>query len=327
MACKGLSVTRIAVIGSRGQVGGELVRALSGAHTVIAFDRNMLDLTDPPGITRAVATAGADLVVNAAAYTAVDRAEDEPDVAAAVNAAGAGHVAQATARLGVPIIHFSTDYVFAGARPLPYAEDDHTGPISVYGRTKLEGERLVAVANARHVILRAAWVFSPHGHNFVRTMLRLASERPRLCVVDDQRGSPTSAADLAVVVAQLIPRLLRRDVAADAFGIFHAVNAGATTWCGFARAIMADAAHRGAPSVPIDAIRTADYPTKARRPACAVLSTRKLARVHGVTLRPWTDALSACLDELIGPARTGSLDAVSDASRCALKRDGAAGGD
>lgn len=294
----------ILVAGREGQVAVELARVLSAAgHRVTALGRPSLDLANEATIERAVGEVRPDLVVNAAAYTAVDKAEDERESAMAVNATGAGLLASTAARLGAPIVHFSTDYVFDGSKTTPYLETDATGPIGVYGSTKLEGERLVAAANPRHAILRTAWVFSPHGNNFVKTMLRLAGQRPELTVVDDQHGTPTSAADLADAVAHLAPRLVAEDAAPERFGVFHAVPGGPTTWCGFARAIMDGARERGAPAVAVRAITTAEFPTRARRPQSSVLSPEKLSRVHGIALPPWPDSLSRCLDALAGPRR------------------------
>lgn len=292
---------RIAVTGREGQVARELIATLTRhGHDVIVLARPIVDLTTPQSVRDAIIATHPDLVINAAAYTAVDRAEDEPDLAYAINADGAGAVAAAAAEIGAGIIHFSTDYVFDGHAEVPYDEQSATAPLGVYGASKLAGEQKVMAANARHVIFRTGWVSSPYGNNFVRTMLRLASERPVLRVVDDQRGSPTFATGLADVVAHLVPRI--SDPSADSanFGVFHVASGGDTTWCQFARAIMDGAQERGAASVPVDAITTADYPTKARRPAFSVLATSKLHHQHGVILPNWEVGLEACLDTLIG---------------------------
>ena len=304
----------IAIVGRSGQVARALADRLAGAgHAVRIVARPDVDLLDGPSVHRAIVALRPDIVINAAAYTAVDRAEDEPDIANAINADGAGVVAAAAAEAGAPVIHFLTDYVFDGSKASAYSEDDACAPLGVYGRSKLSGETLVAAANPRHVILRTAWVCSPHGANFLKTMLRLAAERPELSVVDDQYGSPTFADDLAVAATQLVPRLLEPNARADRFGILHAVNGGETTWCKFARAIMTGAAKRGAPAVPVLAITTRDYPTKARRPARSLLSTDKLRNVHGISMRPWDVALEDCLDVLLDPRRlnSGRIDAHS----------------
>ncbi len=295
---------RIVLIGHTGQLSRSLWEQLCAAgHDVIRLGRPGVDLSLPDSVTDAILAARPDVVINPAAYTAVDQAEDEPLIAAAVNAAGAEAMARAAAKAGAPIVHFSTDYVFDGCKTSPYVETDAPGPIGVYGRTKLEGERRVALANPRHIILRTAWLCSPFGTNFVKTMLRLARERPELRVVDDQYGSPTFAGDVAEVVCKLVLRIVDASARVDHFGVFHAVNQGEATWYGFARAIMESARRRGGPSVPVYPIKTVDYPTKARRPAYSMLSTEKLATVHGIRLRHWKAALSDCLDQLIGPAK------------------------
>jgi dTDP-4-dehydrorhamnose reductase len=237
-------------------------------------------------------------VINATAYTAVDKAEDEPELAEAVNAVGAEIIAKAAATIGAAIIHFSTDYVFNGEKGTPYVETDIPTPIGVYGRTKLAGEILVAAANPNHVILRTAWVFSPFGSNFVKTIQRLSAERTELRIVDDQQGNPTYAKDLAELVGNLIPRIATRAPDPKYFGVFHAVNGGSTTWCRFARAIVETSAHRGGDQTIVRAIRTEDYPTRARRPACSIMSTDKFQSVYGVQLRPWQIALADCLVQL-----------------------------
>lgn len=249
---------RVAVTGRQGQVAQALMRTLGClGHDVIVLARPLVDLTNAQSLRDAILATRPDIVVNAAAYTAVDKAEDDAELARAINADGAGFVAAAAAEVGAPVIQFSTDYVFNGTASQPYLEDDPTDPLGVYGQTKRDGEQRVAAANARHVILRTAWVCSPDGNNFVKTMLRLAKERPLLRVVDDQRGSPTFADGLADVVAHLIPRLTDPAAGPERFGVFHATSAGDTTWCRFARAIMAGASERGAAHVPIEPITTA----------------------------------------------------------------------
>ena len=290
----------VLVIGRNGQVARAVAVALrSAGHRVFSLGREEVDLSRPGTIEPALAGKHADLIVNAAAYTAVDRAEGEPEAAQAINATSAGVLAAWSAHHAIPIVHFSTDYVFDGSKPAAYCEEDPTCPLSVYGRSKRDGEQLVAANNPRHVILRTAWVFSADGHNFVKTMLRLAAERSELAVVDDQRGSPTSAEDLGQLVASLVPHLAGPGAEPEKFGLFHAVNAGSTTWCGFARAIMEAAARRGGRAVPVRAITSAQYPTRARRPENSVLATDKLAAVHGFSLPPWQDALERCLDRAL----------------------------
>ncbi len=235
--------------------------------------------------------------MNAAAYTAVDRAEAERDLAFAVNADAPGAIARACEAIGARLLTVSTDYVFDGSKTGPYLEDDPVSPANAYGASKAAGEALVAAAGGRHVIVRTSWVFAPYGTNFARTMLRLGAERRELRVVDDQRGRPTYAPDLA---AALIAVAARAAVADRPGGIVHAANAGETSWHGFARAVFDGARARGAP-VPerLHAIPTSEYPTPARRPANSTLGGERLAQDWGVALRPWTEALDDCLDRLL----------------------------
>ncbi|MBL8564410.1 MAG: dTDP-4-dehydrorhamnose reductase [Hyphomicrobiaceae bacterium] len=294
----------VLIAGRSGQVAHELARVLrQTGRPFVALGRGDLDLADPSSIARGISQHRPSLVINAAAYTGVDKAEDEPTVARAVNATGAGLLAAAASRAGAPIVHISTDYVFDGTKPAPYLETDATAPLGVYGATKLEGERLVAAANPRHVIVRTAWVFSPHGHNFVKTMLRLGTERDEIAVVADQSGAPTAAADLAEAIAHIASRLDCEQPNSERFGIFHAVNAGATTWHAFACAIMDGAKRRGAKAAHVRAISSAEYQTRARRPANSALDTGKLLRVFDFALPAWELALERCLDNLIGSPR------------------------
>jgi dTDP-4-dehydrorhamnose reductase len=295
-------VGTILIIGKNGQVSRSLYETLAAAGFHVAvIGRPDVDLSDPRSVNDAILAARPRIVINPAAHTAVDRTEDEPELAYAVNADGAEAAAKAAASVGVPIIHFSTDYVFDGSQHTPYLETDPVAPLGIYGQSKYAGEERVAAANPKHVILRTAWVFSPFGNNFVKTMLRLNQERPEIRVVDDQYGNPTFALDLAEVVAKLVPVIDIPSPDPKFFGTFHAVNRGDTTWFGFARAIIDGAADRGAGHAEVRPIGTKDYPTRARRPAYSVLSTDKLRTVYGIEVRPWQDALSSCLDRLIGP--------------------------
>jgi dTDP-4-dehydrorhamnose reductase len=290
---------RVVVIGRNGQISRSLGQALSAAgHNVIQLARPDVDLLDPAGITGAISAARPNLVVNAAAYTGVDAAEDNPAIAEAINAAGAETVARAATMSDTPIIHFSTDYVFDGTKTSPYVETDPVRPLSVYGKSKLEGERRVAAVNPRHVILRTAWVNSPFSSNFVKTMLRLAGERDTLHVVDDQKGNPTFAADLADLLCRNVPTILDPSEDVLRFGVFHAVCEGQATWFDLAQAVMDGAAARGNPNCPVKPIKTSDYPMKAQRPAYSVLSTEKLHAVYGIRLPHWKSSLSHCLDHL-----------------------------
>ncbi len=242
------------------------------------------------------------MVVNAAAYTAVDKAESERTLAHAVNALGAEYIARACAAHSIPLIHISTDYVFDGMKDGPYLEYDATGPINVYGRTKLEGEQRVAAACERHLILRTAWVHSPWGANFVKTMLRLAAAQPNIGVVDDQKGSPTYVPHLAEIVLAIAGRAVT-DPAATRWGIYHAVGSGETTWFGFAREVFRHAAERGLPVAEVAAIATSAYPTPARRPANSRLNCDRLRLSFGLELPDWRVGAQSCVARLARPAQ------------------------
>jgi dTDP-4-dehydrorhamnose reductase len=298
-------VIRALVTGSRGQVGVEVARALAGRAEVIAHERSTLDLADPAAIAARVREARPDVIVNAAAYTAVDRAESDEARARVVNAVAPGILGEEARRAGALLVHYSTDYVFDGTKTGAYVESDATNPINAYGRTKLEGERAIAASGCAHVILRTSWVYGPQGGNFVRTMLALALEREELRIVDDQRGAPTSSLQLARATLEILggDRLGAEALAKakSASGLYHASAAGETTWFGFAQAIFAEwprrsgAAFRAPRVVPI---ATRDYPTPARRPANSVLDSSRLARAFGVRLGPWRDALVETLAAL-----------------------------
>lgn len=290
---------RILVTGREGQVA--LALAEEGqtlGHEIIRLGRPEFDLAKPEGIRAALEAHRPDVVVSAAAYTAVDQAESEPDLAMRVNGFAPGIIAAAAAALGLPIIHLSTDYVFDGAKPTPYLETDPTGPQGAYGKTKLAGELAVAAANPRHVILRTAWVYAHGGKNFVRTMLRLAADRPELRVVSDQLGCPTYATDLARTILSVAGQLAVRPAGDAGYGVFHASGTGDTSWAGFASAIFEIAAAQGLPASRVVPIATADYPTPARRPANSRLDCSRLHSVCGVRQPHWFDGLSRCLSRL-----------------------------
>ena len=289
---------RIAVTGSKGQVATSLIERAGSGVEVVALGRPLFDLEDRGAVLSGLEGARPDVVVNAAAYTAVDKAEAEEAVAVRVNGEGAGHVAEAAARLGVPLLHLSTDYVFDGALPRPYREEDPTGPAGAYGRSKLIGERLVAERCPDSVILRTAWVYSPFGSNFVRTMLKLSETREEVGVVADQVGNPTSALDIADALIAIAAKA-RDDSSLRFRGVFHMTGAGEASWADFAEAIFSEAAARGRRLTRVKRIATADYPTAARRPGNSRLDSGKLSRVYGLTLPQWRASLTACCARLI----------------------------
>jgi dTDP-4-dehydrorhamnose reductase len=286
---------RILVVGRTGQLGTALAEALpatSWPHSLMEAPE--LDLTDPASIAAAVAATRPELVINAAAYTAVDAAENNADLAHAINAIGPGLLAQAAASAGAAIIHISTDYVFDGSQG-PWREHDAPAPLGVYGATKLAGEEAVAAANTRHAIIRTAWVCSATGHNFLKTMLRLGETRDELRVVADQQGAPTFADDLAEAIIAMAPRV----VAGEGTGLFHLTGAPATTWHGFAEAIFAEAARHGRKAPVVHPITTAEYPTPARRPADSRLDCGRITELHGVQPADWRQSLARTVARLL----------------------------
>nr|WP_246434772.1 dTDP-4-dehydrorhamnose reductase [Quisquiliibacterium transsilvanicum] len=289
------------VTGVSGQVGHDLLRTLAPLGEVVGLDRSAMDLASPDSIRAAVRRVAPQLIFNPAAYTAVDRAESEADEAMRINGIAPGVLGEEAARLGAWLVHYSTDYVFDGSGTRPWREEDPTGPLGVYGRTKLAGEQAVAASGCRHLILRTSWVYSLRGRNFLTTMHRLACEREELRVVDDQVGAPTSSAALADAGAALVRRL-RADPPPEG-GIFHMSCAGVVSWCGFARAIVdrLDAVSQALGAPPpahrprVTPIRTEDYPTPAARPRNSVLDNGRLARGFGQALPHWEVALNALL--------------------------------
>lgn len=296
-------MTPILVTGGTGQLATALARA--GDPAVRAIGRPELDFDRPETLAAVFHRVGPGLVVNAAAWTAVDAAEAEPDAARRANADGPAALAALCARAGIPLVHVSTDYVFDGLKGTPYTEDDPVNPTGVYGATKLAGERAALAANPRTLVLRTSWVYSATGRNFVRTMLDAARTRDRLRVVADQKGCPTAAADLAAAILALAERLGRgwRD---DYAGVFHAAGEGWTTWHGLAEAAFQEAARHGRPAPVVEAIATADWPTPARRPPDSRLDCGKLARVFGVRLPPWRESVARTVDELLGDGATAA---------------------
>jgi dTDP-4-dehydrorhamnose reductase len=294
---------KVLVTGREGQLARGLLEAADGVRIqVIAIGRPELDLADGRSVAAVVAREHPDVVVNAAAYTAVDKAEIEPAVAYAVNALGAEHVARACAAHSVPIIHISTDHVFDGTKHGAYVEDDPTGPINVYGRTKLEGEQRVIKACERHLILRTGWLHSCWGANFVKTMLRLAAARPSISVVSDQSGSPTYAPDLVAVVLATASRIVA-DPAGMRWGLYHAVGGGETTRYGFACEVFRCAAEQGLPVADVTPIATSAYPTPARRPANSRLNCDRLRSLLGLELPDWRVGVQDCVARLAQSAR------------------------
>ena len=299
---------KILLLGANGQVGFELHRSLAPVGEIVPATRTgvlpggapceISALDDGASLEALVARTRPDWVVNAAAYTAVDRAEDDEVAAARANGDAPGVIGRAASRIGAAVLHFSTDYVFDGAATTPYREDDPTAPLGAYGRSKLAGEQALAASGAKHLVFRTAWVYGARGQNFLRTMLRLAAERDRLKVVSDQRGAPTPARLLADVAAHAVTRL--GCGARDGWGVHHVAARGETSWHGFAQAIVDAAAEAGllerAPEVV--AIRSEDFPTRARRPAYSVLDPSRIETLLGLRMPPWRDGVVRCIAEI-----------------------------
>lgn len=292
---------RLVVTGTQGQVAQSLLaRGIAAGHQVIAVGRPELDLSRPTGYEQLLSGLAPDVVVSAAAYTAVDKAESEPAVAHAVNADGPSALARAAKSLGVPLVHLSTDYVFAGDKMAPYVETDPVNPLGVYGLSKLAGEEAVlAQYPDNSAVLRIAWVYSQFGSNFVKTMLRLAIDRAEINVVGDQFGNPTSALDIADGILKVASNLVS-DPASQLRGVFHMTAAGETSWAGFAEAIFAASEAACGPTARVRAITTNDYPTLARRPANSRLDCGKLEECHAVKLGDWRVSSAAVVAQLVG---------------------------
>ena len=297
---------KILLLGRNGQVGWELQRALAPLGEVVALDFDtpgpwQADFTRPEALAPMMRAIAPQLVVNAAAHTAVDKAESEPELARTINAAAPGVIAREAAALGAALVHYSTDYVFDGSGTHARDESAATGPLSVYGRTKLEGEDLIRASGCSHLILRTSWVYAARGGNFAKTMLRLAAERERLTVIDDQIGAPTGADLLADVTAHAARRLLAEPALA---GTYHCVAGGQTSWHGYARLVVEWARAHGLPVkvAPEDvaAVPTSAYPTPARRPLNSRLDTRRLREAFGLHLPPWQPGVERMLAEIHG---------------------------
>ena len=286
----------ILVTGGRGQIGLELARQAWPADVTIHYPtRDTCDIGSQASLFTYLRSYSFDAIINCAAYTAVDKAEEEREAAFLINGEAPGWLADT----GIPLIHLSTDYVFDGTKDDYYTEDDPVAPLGVYGASKQEGERAVRAGQSRSVILRTAWVISAHRANFLKTMLRVGATNPKLRVVDDQHGCPTSAADIAAALRTIVLRLIE-DPAAPT-GTYHFVNAGEASWCELAREIFALSAAAGGPSAEVEAITTAEYPTPAKRPANSRLSTSKIAADYGIHPRDWRAAVRDIIDELVGP--------------------------
>lgn len=296
-----MRILRLYVFGSHGQVACSLREAATGqSDIVLGFGgRPDVDILRPDQVEKALGEFAPDIVINPAAYTAVDRAESEPEQAFAANRDGARIVAEAAGRLGVPIVHLSTDYVFEGRKREPYVETDATAPQSVYGRSKLEGEHAVAAANERHIILRTAWLYSPFGNNFVRTMLHLSKSLDQLRVVDDQIGCPTFAPDIAVAILSMARQIDHLGWHREFAGVTHLAGPDEVTWCDFARRIMRALAQHGERSVAVEAIPTSAYPTAAIRPANSRLCCERLASIFAVRMPPLQRSLEHCITRLL----------------------------
>jgi dTDP-4-dehydrorhamnose reductase len=284
---------RILVLGSAGQVGAELLRTVPREGVAVSgLTHEQLDIADREAVATVIAASRPDLVVNAAAYTAVDRAESDRETAVRVNRDGAGFVAEACARAGATLIYLSTDYVFDGKARTPYREDAAPAPLSVYGRSKLDGETAVRARLEHHIILRTAWVYGLDGRNFMKTMLELARSQSELRVVSDQHGSPTSAREIAHAVAAIAGRM---GAGADHWGTYHVAGAGVTSWHGFAEAIFEFAARYGLPRPRVIPIASSEFPAAARRPVYSGLDCAKIARDFGLEPKAWRHALEEML--------------------------------
>ena len=295
---------KILVFGANGQIGRALVG--EAPQRTAGLDRSAADICSEDDVRRAVRDHPPLAIVNAAAYTAADKAESEPEQAQHINRDGAAVLAAAASAAGVPFIHISTDYVFNGSKITPYREDDPIAPLSAYGLSKAEGERAVRGICEKHIILRTSWVYSPCGTNFVRTMLRLAGEREELRIVNDQLGCPTAAADIASAILAIGEQVCAPNF--SSWGIYHYCGRDAVTWYRFAELIFQAAERRGRPPPRLVPITTAEFPTPARRPAYSVLSTEKVQRTFGIASRSLCQSLDECLDELMGaPPRSPIL--------------------
>lgn len=292
---------RVLVIGGSGQLGLELQRSFAGTNPMVAVDREVVDLTVPDQIRAIVGSVKPAVILNSAAYTAVDRAESQPEIAAAVNARAPRILAEEALKIGAVLVHYSTDYVFDGTKEGPWTEEDAPAPMSVYGKTKLAGEEAIREVGGRYLIFRTSWVYGPLGKNFLLTMLRLGRERDELSVVDDQFGAPTTSLELARATREIADGVLAGTFgsAEEWAGLYHMTCGGETTWCGFTRAIFAKAGGLlGGRKPEVKAIATSEYPTPAKRPRNSILSNAKLQGRFGVQLKPWEPALDQVIAQI-----------------------------
>lgn len=286
---------KILISGQQGQISLELQRRLGALGKLIVPGRDQLDLTKPDQIRQTVQNLRPDLIINAAAYTSVDLAENEPETAFAINAVAPGIFAESALALGIPLIHYSTDYVFDGSKAEPYNEADLPNPLGVYGKSKLAGEQAISAVQGQHLILRTSWVYSTHGRNFLLTMQRLLQEKPEMRIVADQIGAPTWAGTIASSTVALIERWQAGQ--AGAWGTYHLTAQGETSWFGFAQAIGQALRDQGKPCANLLPIPSSDYPTPAARPLNSRLDCSRLQREWGVSQPDWQTALRECLDE------------------------------
>lgn len=292
-------MVKVLITGAAGQVGSELVKLAPVGFEVVGYKSNELDITNAQQVQQIVAEQAPAIIINAAAYTAVDKAESEAERAYAVNETGVNNLAQAALALNIPVFHISTDYVFDGTATEPYKETDPVGPTDVYGASKLAGEQALANSGVKHIILRTSWVFGAEGNNFVKTMLRLGKERDTLGVVADQHGCPTSAASIANVLWQLAQKYTEEGELS--WGIYHFSNAPATTWYGFACEIFKQAVAAGVleKAPVVNPIKTSDYPTPAKRPHYSVMDNSKVKKIFGSVIPCWENTLKQCLGDFI----------------------------
>jgi dTDP-4-dehydrorhamnose reductase len=292
---------KILLLGNHGQVGFELQRTLAPLGEVLPYDQDIANFLEPPSLRSMVQSIKPQVIVNAAAYTAVDQAESDAGSCEAINAEGPALLAEEARRLNCLLVHYSTDYVYEGSKGSPYIENDAVGPLGVYGRSKLAGDRAIQHSGVEHLIFRTAWVYGARGKNFLLTMLRLAKEKPELRIVSDQIGAPTWSRMIAEATAHAIARAVADP--AKYSGVYHLTAAGETNWCGFAEAIFEQFALEWRPAVV--PITSEEYPIPAKRPAYSVLSNEKFARVFGLRLPDWRDQLALVAEEMKGPAGAG----------------------